>query len=254
MTPRTVRLRLRRLYGRLMEHYGPQGWWPTTPPEGTRPRYYPGDPLRSLTDEARWEIAAGAILTQNTAWRNAEQALVALTARGARQPRSLLALGDAELATLLRPSGYYNQKARRLRGLAAHVVERHGGRLDAWLGRPPGELRGELLGLDGIGPETADCILLYAAGYPFFVIDAFTRRICSRLGLVDEGVGYGPLQELFTQALPAEAAAYNECHALLVRHAVVACRARPRCEDCPLRRGCSRGRQETPIDTQHPGG
>lgn len=244
MNDATVRRRLGRLYDLLLSHYGPQGWWPTTPAGGQRPRYFPGLSGRRLGPSEQWEIAVGAVLTQNTAWRNAEQALVSLHARGVCGPRQLLQMSPEALAAAVRSSGYYNQKAARLRGLATHLETRYDGRAERWLQRPARELRAELLDLRGIGPETADCILLYGAGYPFFVIDAFTRRICWRLGLVDEAVKYADLQDLFTRSLPRDVALYNEYHALLVRHAVEHCRARPRCADCPLRRSCTRARQQ----------
>lgn len=247
MNERTARARLRQLYDCLLGQYGPQGWWPTTPLNGDEPRYYPEGRDGALRPEEQWEIAVGAVLTQNTAWRNAEQALIRLAAGGVRHPAALLALKCADVAELVRPSGYYNQKTRRLRGLAGHIAATHGGCVERWLGRPPDLLRSELLELKGIGPETADCILLYAAGYPYFVIDAFTRRICSRLGLIDEVIKYAELQDLFTRSLPRDTAVYNEYHALLVRHAVESCRVRPRCAGCCLRPSCPLGRQQAEI-------
>lgn len=234
---------LRSLYDRLRHHYGPQGWWPTTPADGCRPRYYPDCAARHLGPAQQWEIAVGAVLTQNTAWRNAEQALISLHGSGIRSPRTLLAQEPRRLAELLRPSGYYNQKAARLRDLAGHLESRYDGRVERWLRRPAATLRPELLGLKGIGPETADCILLYGAGYPFFVIDAYTRRLCFRLGLTGEAAEYADLQNLFVRALPRDVALYNEYHALLVRQGVEHCRARPRCPDCPLSESCDFGRR-----------
>ena len=184
---------LGRLYEQLHAHFGPQGWWPTTPPGQLRPAYYPGQVGRALSEAERWEIAVGALLTQNTAWRNVELAFEALHRRGALALPALLALDEQELAALIRPSGYYNQKARRLRHLAGHLTTRHQGRLENLLAGPTDRVRTELLGLPGIGPETADSILLYAGGYPVFVIDAYTRRICSRLGWVGEGIGYAAI-------------------------------------------------------------
>jgi endonuclease-3 related protein len=235
---------LRRLYQQLYCHFGPQGWWPTTPPGERSPRYYLGQVGRSLSEGARWEIAVGALLTQNTAWHNVELALAALHQRGALVLPALLALEERELALLIRPSGYYNQKARRLQHLAGHLATHHQGELGHLLAGSIDEARPELLALPGIGPETADSILLYAGGHPVFVVDAYTRRICSRLGWVEEGIGYAALQGLFAEHLPAEAALFNEYHALLVRQAVTYCRPRPHCGVCPLRQGCRYGQAQ----------
>lgn len=230
-----------RLYEQLHRHFGPQGWWPTTPPGQHRPAYYPGQVARRLNEAERWEIAVGALLTQNTAWRNVELALEALHRAGTLALPALLALDEQELAALIRPSGYYNQKARRLRQLAGHLTARHRGELGHLLAAPVGAARAELLALPGIGPETADSILLYAGGHPVFVVDAYTRRICSRLGWVGERIGYAALQALFMDHLPATAALFNEYHALLVRQAISYCRPRPRCGECPLRGQCRYG-------------
>jgi len=228
-----------RVYARLYDHFGPQGWWPTTPPGETRPRYYPGQIRDRLSAAEQWEIIVGAVLTQNTAWRNVEQALGALSARGLLNLQAILTLDLDELACCIRPSGYYHQKARRLQHIARHVAEGYDGRVPALLSGPPASLRQELLDLPGIGPETADSILLYAARYPFFVIDAYTRRICSRLGLVVEKASYAELQTRFTEALPADPDLFGECHALLVKHATTYCRKKPRCDSCFLKGICS---------------
>ena len=229
---------VRRLYDRLLERYGPQGWWPTTPRGATRPRYYPGQPDRKLTGAQQWEIIVGAILTQNTTWSNASMALANLSSRGCLAPDRLGRLEHAELARLIRPARYYNQKARHLQELAAHLALCYGGRVAALWRRPHAPLRLELLERRGIGPETADSILLYAGRFPAFVIDAFTRRICARLGWVAPDVSYAALQSLFVSSLPAAAVLFNEYHALLVRHAVDHCRVKPACAGCCLRRRC----------------
>ncbi len=231
-----------RIYQRLHAHFGPQGWWPTTPPGEKKPRYYPGEAGRLLSEAEKWEIAAGAILTQNTAWRNAERALEALCAAGALDLRVMAGLDEPELAALIRASGYYNQKARLLRELVRYIAENYQGRIGRLLQGEPGAVRQELLSLWGIGPETADSILLYAGGHPVFVVDAYTRRICTRLGLVGEDIGYAVLQESFMEELPGEAALFNEYHALLVRHAVVYCRTEPLCASCCLRQWCKYGK------------
>ena len=228
---------LRLLYDRLYQYFGPQGWWPTTPSGETRPRYYPGEGARSLSSREQWEIVVGAVLTQNTAWHNVEQALHALCSRQVLDLVPLSNLDRAELARLIRPAGYFNQKARRLHLISQFILEHHGD-TTSLLKRPLEALRQELLALNGIGPETADSILLYAAQYPAFVVDSYTRRICARLGLVDLSINNAELQSRFVQALPADPVLFNEYHALLVKHATTFCKAKPLCDSCILRRQC----------------
>ncbi len=171
-------------------------------------------------------MAAGAVLTQNTAWLNAEAALKALASAGLlRTPVALLACPPRRLAVLIRPSGYYNQKARKLRALAAYL---------AALPRARTPARGELLALWGIGPETADSILLYAWHQPVPVADAYTRRLFHRLGWTGERAGYEELAGWCARGLPVKAPVLQEFHALIVRHAKEHCRAAPVCRDCPL--------------------
>jgi endonuclease III related protein len=212
--PAPRRRRLLRLYDRLHRRYGPQRWWPA---------------------RARFEIVVGAILTQNAAWRNAERAIARLRAAGALDVQTVLRLPPARLAALLRPSGTFRVKARRLRAFASHVTRRHGGRLARLLALPLPVLRDELRGIPGVGPETADAIALYAAGRPIFVVDAYTRRILARHRLVAPDADYAAVQALLMTHLPHDPALFNEFHALLVRVGKEHCRTRPRCEGCPLR-------------------
>jgi endonuclease-3 related protein len=212
--PAPRRRRLLRLYDRLHRRYGPQRWWPA---------------------RARFEIVVGAILTQNAAWRNAERAIARLRAAGALDVQTVLRLPSARLAALLRPSGTFRVKARRLRAFAAHVTRRHGGRLARLLALPLPALRDELRGIPGVGPETADAIALYAAGRPIFVVDAYTRRILARHRLVAPDADYAAVQALLMTHLPHDPALFSEFHALLVRVGKEHCRTRPRCEGCPLR-------------------
>ncbi|MBT4499616.1 MAG: endonuclease III domain-containing protein [Gemmatimonadetes bacterium] len=225
-------------YGLLFEHFGPQGWWPTTPRGELRPRYYPEAFRDHLLPEEQWEIVVGAFLTQNTAWRNVELALGNLSAGGLLNLRGMHDLEWDELAALIRPSGFFNQKSSRLKQLASHIVDRYDGRIDALLSRPLIGLRRELLSTPGIGPETADSILLYAARYPFFVVDAYTRRIFGRLGLFDPDLNYAAIQSIFMDHLPQEVQLFDEYHALLVRLAVTYCKTRPQCENCCLQELC----------------
>jgi len=213
-----VRQQLLTIYERLFAVYGPQGWWPGDSP---------------------FEVIVGAILTQNTAWSNVERAIANLRAAGALTPAGLLALTTEETARLVRPAGYFNTKARKLRAVVEFLDQEYGGDLDRLFALDTATLRETLLSLYGIGPETADSILLYAAGRPVFVVDAYTRRIFSRLGLVPETVTYHDLQALFSDHLPSDVSLFNEYHALIVRHGKVRCTSRqPGCDSCPLSEGC----------------
>jgi endonuclease-3 related protein len=214
--PRAGRRALYLRYFRAMHRrYGPQGWWPA---------------------RSKFEVIVGAILTQNTAWRNVEKGIEVLRARGLLEPRAMGRVPPARLAALIRPTGYFNQKAARLRGFLFFLRTRHGGDLDRMLAQPPDLLRRQLLDLPGIGPETADAILLYAAGAPVFVVDAYTRRILGRHALLPaDGAAYEAIREQLQKALPASAALFNEYHALLVRVGKEHCfKDRPRCLGCPL--------------------
>lgn len=211
---RRLRRRLLALYRALWGAFGPQHWWP---------------------GRTTFEVVVGAILTQNTAWANVERAIANLRAAGALSPRALRDRPLGELARLIRPSGYFNIKAHRLRAFIDHLFTRHGGDLRRMLRHPSDRLRAELLAIPGIGPETADSILLYAANRPVFVVDAYTRRILARHRLVSPAIDYHALQALFAGHLPHDPRLFNEYHALLVRVGKEFCRARPRCEACPLR-------------------
>jgi endonuclease-3 related protein len=209
-------------YHRLYAAYGPQGWWP---------------------GESSFEVVVGAILTQAAAWANVEKAIDSLKAAGVLSPRGMLETPVDELARLVYPAGYYNAKARKLKAFVEMLFERHGGDLDRLFALPPPELRRELLATHGIGPETADAVILYAAGQPCFVIDAYTRRVFRRLGLAPAGDDYGLWQRLFEEALPSDASLFNEYHALIDRHAKTYCRKEPLCDRCFLREVCVTGRR-----------
>ena len=209
--------RLRDLYDRLHAAYGPQGWWPAT---------------------ERFEMIAGAILTQRTAWRNAEQAIEQLRVDGLL---SVAAIHDATIERLIeaiRPAGFYHGKARKLKAFAAHAAEHYGGDLGRLFAVQGDVLRRELLGLHGIGEETADAILVYAAEVPTFVIDAYARRLLARLGWIEGGEPYEQLRRMFLDRLPHDARRLGEYHALIVRHGKAHCRAAPICTDCPLQTIC----------------
>lgn len=214
-----VQQRIERLFRSLAGYYGPLHWWPADSP---------------------WEVVLGAILTQNTAWRNVEQAIAALKATISLTPEALLQLPLGQLEALIRPAGFFRQKAERLQLIARYLVERHGGSLATLLDGTLEAVRAELLTLKGVGPETADSILLYAGGRPSFVIDAYTRRLLGRLGLLTGGESYAEIRHLFMSRLPADADLFNEYHALIVEHCKQFCRKRPLCDTCPLRVDCPR--------------
>jgi len=204
------------IYRMLFARFGPQRWWPAPEP---------------------FEIIVGAILTQSTAWTNVEKAIANLKAAGKLSPEALRQLPEAELAALIRPSGYYNVKARKLKAFTDWFGEQYGDSLENLFSGDIDNLRRQLLGVYGIGEETADSIILYAGNKPVFVIDAYTRRIISRLGLSPKTDSYAAHQELFMSNLPPDAALFNEYHALLVRLGKDFCRKRPLCEGCCLNPG-----------------
>ncbi len=207
---------LLRMYAALRERFGHQSWWPATPH---------GGPL---------EICVGAILTQNTNWTNVERALANLHAAHAMSIRALHALPVGELAELIRPAGYFNVKARRVHNFIHAVWARNGNDLTAFLDRPTEHLRHDLLRVSGIGKETADSMILYAAGKPRFVVDAYTRRVLRRHGLIAASADYDAMQALFESALPADVELWNDYHAQIVAVGKYHCRPTPRCENCPL--------------------
>lgn len=216
MPPRIDRQRLFDAYARLSVMHGPAGWWPA---------------------ESRFEILVGAVLTQNTAWVNVEKALEGLRARGWLEPEAILAAGEAELAAAIRPSGYFNVKAGRLRSLCRWFLDAGGfpalERLDT------ASLREALLSVHGVGRETADDILVYAFERPVFVVDAYARRVLGRLGLVPGEPTYETLRRAVeTAAGETDAAFFNELHALLVIHGNRVCRPKPLCDTCALRETC----------------
>ena len=209
---------LRAIYAALLEAYGAQHWWPGASP---------------------FEVIVGAILTQRVTWSNVERAIASLKEAGLMNPASLAQAPLGRVASLIRPCLYYNAKAEKLRAFLDLLFERHGGNLTRLLALPIDSLRHELLCVRGIGEETADAIILYAAGKPSFVVDAYTRRIVARLGLVEERVRYNELRGFLMRSLPADVALYNEYHALLVRHGKERCRPRPGCTGCPLWTRCA---------------
>jgi len=201
-----------------MDYYGPQHWWPAKEP---------------------FEVMVGAILTQSAAWVNVEKAIANLRAAGTLTPEALRQLTLSEIARLIRPCGYYNAKALKLKSLVHWLGERYGNNLDELFANDIDSLRQQLLSIHGIGQETADSIILYAGNKPIFVIDAYTRRIVSRIGLAPDNNSYAAYQHLFMDNLPADVALYNEYHALLVCLGKAVCRSRPLCQQCCLDKICN---------------
>ena len=208
---------LQDIYHQLMARYGPQYWWPAEEP---------------------FEVIVGAILTQSAAWSNVDKAIANLKSAKALSPKELRRLTTPELAALIYPCGYYNAKALKLKSFAHWLGEYYDDNLDKLFASNADHLRQQLLSLHGIGPETADSIILYAANKPIFVIDSYTRCIISRIGLAPMGDSYTAYQTLFMDNLPADAGLFNEYHALLVCLAKNVCRRRPLCRQCCLNNIC----------------
>jgi len=233
---------IRDYYLALLHRWGPQNWWPA---------------------QSRFEVIVGAYLTQNTAWINVEKAMINLRKARALSINSIRALPAAELEQLVRPSGYFRQKAQRLKTFIAYLDEKYGGSLDRMFAQKTEKLRAELLALNGVGPETADSILLYAGNHPVFVVDAYTRRILERHRIITRKTGYEEIRTFIQTAISSTepeqlkvleqgaeprhpvsrmssmqrsrlAQHYNEFHALIVRTGNEFCRSIPRCEGCPL--------------------
>ncbi len=210
---KTTAEQLLEIYQLLFDAFGPQHWWP---------------------GETPFEIAVGAVLTQNTSWTNVEKAIANLKADGRFDATALHELGIEQLETLIRPAGYFRVKAKRLRNFTTWLCDWHAGDLQSLEAFGTSQLREELLGVSGIGPETADSILLYALDRPIFVVDTYTARVMVRHGLIGPDLDYQQLQDLFQSNLEPDVALFNEFHALLVMTGKDYCKPRPKCPGCPL--------------------
>jgi endonuclease-3 related protein len=202
------------IYENLYRAYGSRHWWP---------------------GETSFEVMVGAILTQNTSWRNVEKAIQKLKGKGILHPEGIHRLGKKELAPLIRSSGYYRIKADRLKAFIDFLYEEFDGNLKKMRKRKLEEVRERLLGVKGIGPETADSILLYGLKKSIFVVDAYTKRILSRHGIISEKASYEEVQKLFMDHLPHDEKLFNEYHALIVYLGKTLCKKIPRCELCPIK-------------------
>ncbi len=210
--------RLMEVFDRLADHFGPLHWWPAQTP---------------------FEVVIGAILTQNTTWTNVERAIACLKREIELTPWSLASLPRDRLEAAIRPAGFFRQKAERLQLFADHLLGTHRGCLEEMLTGRLDQVRAHLLSLKGVGPETADSILLYAGERPSFVVDAYTRRLFARLGVLAGDESYDDVRSLFMKHLPPDTDLYNEYHALIVEECKTFCRKRsPLCQDCPLNSTC----------------
>ena len=210
-------LSLMEIYNRLFDRFGLLKWWPAETP---------------------FEVCVGAILTQNTAWTNVEKAICALKLAGIMSPETLHGCDPEQLAQFIRPAGYFNVKSRRLKDFTSWLFLNHQGSLERMFTGNWRDLRAELLRVRGIGPETADSILLYAGNKPTFVVDAYTRRLFQRLGLLKEAAGYEETRALFMNNLPEDVPLFNEYHAQIVEQCKRFCRVKPLCSGCPLCNSC----------------
>jgi endonuclease-3 related protein len=221
------------IYNKLYSLYGPQGWWPIIKHKGSNPTktgsvkgYHPADYSIPRTRNQIYEIIAGAILTQNTAWPSVEKALLNLNKLKALSPEKILDLDDKKLKQAIKPAGYFNQKAKYLRNITEFFI--------SLKGKTP--TREQVLAIKGVGQETADSIMLYAYNQPEFVIDAYTRRIFSCLGLIKKNSAYQEIKQLFEKNLPKDIIIYQEYHALIVEHAKHCYNKKPYCPDDILKK------------------
>lgn len=205
---------LKKDFKRLYTAFGPQHWWPAETP---------------------FEVAVGAILTQNTNWKNVERAINALKSEDLLNPYALHQINLDRLARVIKPAGYYNIKARRLKAFVDFLITEFDGMIEKMAEIDINILRERLLRVDGIGPETADSVLLYALQKPVFVVDAYTKRVLSRHGIINHDAKYEHIQSIFHKSLPRDVYLFNEYHALFVKLGKTFCKTRPLCEACPLR-------------------
>jgi endonuclease-3 related protein len=230
--------KIKKIYRILSQKFGNQGWWPLTL-EGFEPKHHVGRPK---TAKHKFEIIIGAILTQNTNWKNVEKALYNLSKNNLIDIKKINKIKKEKLAKLIKPSGYYNQKAERLKIISNYILKNYKGNIDYFFNHKKNkskksinELRKELLKLKGVGPETADSIILYAAEKPIFVIDAYTKRIYSRIFNIKKGLKYEELQKIFENNLKKDTQLFNEYHALLVELGKNYCKGKnPLCEECSI--------------------
>jgi len=225
-----MKKKLMLIYKKLLNNYGEQGWWPII--NNYTCEYNKSFKHDKKTTKQKFEICIGAILTQNTAWKNVEKSLINLKSANIFSPNKILSTPDSKLTSLIRPAGYYNVKTRKLKEISKFFLEHKDDFENESLSRE------ELLKVWGVGKESADYIMLYALNKPFFIVDAYTIRIFSRMGFFDEKRKYDFVQDFFQKNLPKDYKIYNEYHALIVEHAKRHCRKKPLCNGCILRKDC----------------
>lgn len=212
---------LQKIYEKLYKNFGSQNWWPIT--DDKNPEF---------------EVVLGAILTQQASWSNVEKAIANLKKENLIDPKRLFEIEDEKLEQLIRSSGYYRQKTKKLKNFLNFLWKNYDGKLEKLFDQPVGKLHEDLLSVKGIGKETADSIILYAVNKPIFVIDAYTVRMVNRLGITQEK-DYDKLQQLFQKNLPENVQLFNEFHALIVHLGKNYCKKEPRCDECPLKEKCN---------------
>jgi len=224
---------LKEIHKHLLDHFGNQYWWPVDN------NYHDAN-----TSDPRFEIMVGAILTQNTAWTNVKKALANLKENKSLTIKKIVNTTDEKLKKMIQPSGFFNQKAKRLKILSMHLHTYYEDDLDKFFDRDLKEIRQELLSFNGIGPETADSMILYAGNLPIFVVDAYTKRICKRIPIQIKDDSYDEIQQYFEGELNTNlsekevVSSYKELHALIVELAKNYCKAKPNCDNCPLKQDC----------------
>jgi len=227
---------IKQIYDKLYSHYGSQNWWPVTLDNEVMPKYHKNI---KLTEKQKLEICFGAILTQNTNWKNVEKAIIQLNKNNLISINKIIIINNKKLAGIIRSSGYHNQKAKKLNNFCLFLMNNYNNHIEKLFRNTIDKLRNELLSVNGIGPETADSILLYAAKKPIFVIDAYTKRIYSRVFNIKKELRYDELQQIFMKKLDKDEKLFNEYHALLVELGKNICKKKPLCNRCPISNMCN---------------
>ena len=227
---------LNQIYIKLHFHFGNQNWWPVTLDGDVAPKYHKSI---KLSEKQKLEICFGAILTQNTSWKNVEKAIAQLNKNQLVDINKIIKMDNEKLAEIIKSSGYHNQKSKKLKNLCLFLKNNYNGNIKKMFSNSITKLRNELLSINGIGPETADSIILYAAKKPIFVIDAYTKRIYSRIFNIKKEFGYDELQQIFMKELNNDEKLFNEYHALLVELGKNICKKKPLCNQCPISNMCN---------------
>ncbi len=227
---------IKQIYGALYSRFGNQNWWPVTLENGTMPKYHKNI---KLSEKQKLEICFGAILTQNTNWKNVEKAIVQLNKNNLININKIIKIDNKKLAEIIKSSGYHNQKAIKLKNFCLFLKNSYNGNIEELFSNNIQKLRNELLSINGIGPETADSIILYAAKKPIFVIDAYTKRIYSRIFNIKKELKYDELQQIFMKELNNDEKLFNEYHASLVKLGKNICKKKPLCNQCPINEMCN---------------